>query len=187
MCTACPSGTYSASAATINCSACSPNSNSLTQSSTSTACTCNAGYTGADGTGEAGTAGGFVHGTADYEIARFRFVGPAAGHEPIRLGIFAGVHGDEPAGCHALVRFLTALAAEPGRAAGYDLTVYPVVNPTGFEDRTRANRSGGARRRGLAMDRSRRASRSGGASRSGDASRSGNAIRRGRQAQAQRP
>ena len=91
---------------------------------------------------EAGTAGGFVHGTTDYEIARFRFVGPAAGHEPIRLGIFAGVHGDEPAGCHALVRFLTALAAEPGRAAGYDLTVYPVVNPTGFEDRTRANRAG---------------------------------------------
>ena len=91
---------------------------------------------------EAGSAGGFVHGAADYGITRFRFVGPDAGHEPIRLGLFAGVHGDEPAGCHALVRWVAALAAEPGRAAGYDLSVYPVVNPTGFEDRTRANRAG---------------------------------------------
>jgi hypothetical protein len=91
---------------------------------------------------EVGSAGRFVHGITDYEITRFRFVGPVAGHEPIRLGLFAGVHGDEPAGCHALVRFLTALAAEPGRAAGYDLSVYPVVNPTGLEDRTRTNRAG---------------------------------------------
>lgn len=91
---------------------------------------------------ETAPVGRFVHGVTDYTITRFRFVGPDAGHEPIRLGLFAGVHGDEPAGCHALVRFLTALAAEPGRAAGYDLSVYPVVNPTGLEDRTRTNRAG---------------------------------------------
>lgn len=91
---------------------------------------------------EAAVAGTFSSGVSDYGISRFRFIGPDAGHEPIRLGLFAGVHGDEPAGCHALVRFLSTLAAEPGRAAGYDLTVYPVVNPTGFADGTRENRAG---------------------------------------------
>ena len=59
---------------------------------------------------EAGLAGRFVHGATDYEITRFRFIGPNAGHEPIRLGLFAGVHGDEPAGCAALVEFAAALA-----------------------------------------------------------------------------
>ena len=91
---------------------------------------------------QAATIGSFADGAADYGITRFRFIGPDAGHEPIRLGLFAGVHGDEPAGCHALVRFLTALAAEPGRAAGYELTVYPVVNPAGFAAGTRENRAG---------------------------------------------
>ena len=85
---------------------------------------------------ETAVAGTFCHGVSDCAITRFRFIGP------IRLGLFAGVHGDEPAGCHALVRFLAALAAEPGRAAGYNLTVYPVVNPTGFADGTRENCAG---------------------------------------------
>lgn len=77
-----------------------------------------------------------------YELPRFRFVGPSTGLERVRLGLFAGVHGDEPAGCAALVQFATALAAEPQRAAGYDFWIYPVVNPTGYEDGTRFNRAG---------------------------------------------
>jgi protein MpaA len=77
-----------------------------------------------------------------YEIPRYRFVGPSTGSEPVRLGLFAGVHGDEPAGCAALVEFARSLAAEPARAAGYDLFFYPVVNPTGYEDGTRCNRAG---------------------------------------------
>lgn len=75
-------------------------------------------------------------------ISCFRFAGPDVGHEPIRLGFFAGVHGDEPAGCEALVRFVSALAADPDRAAGYELWIYPVVNPTGYTDGTRENRAG---------------------------------------------
>jgi murein peptide amidase A len=77
-----------------------------------------------------------------YSIPRFRLLGPDAGHDPIRIGLFAGVHGDEPAGCAALTEFLLGLTAEPSRAAGYDLLVYPVVNPTGYEDGTRNNRTG---------------------------------------------
>lgn len=87
-------------------------------------------------------AGVFRAGGARYGIPRFMFVGPRAPHEPMRLGLFAGVHGDEPAGCHALVRFIEQLAHAPGLAAGYDLIVYPVCNPTGYEDGTRANHGG---------------------------------------------
>ena len=76
------------------------------------------------------------------EIWRFHLVGPDAGHDPVRLGLFAGVHGDEPAGCAALVQFLTTLAAEPQRAAGYELCAYPIVNPTGYRRGTRETSAG---------------------------------------------
>lgn len=91
---------------------------------------------------ECAVAGTFAHGGRAYAIERFRFVGPDKGQAPIRLGLFAGIHGDEPAGCAALVQFLAAIVAEPERAAGYELVVFPVVNPTGYEDATRANRAG---------------------------------------------
>lgn len=87
-------------------------------------------------------AGTFSHQGQRYGIPRFLFVGPTAGQQPIRLGIFAGIHGDEPAGCEALVRLLTDLAQNPERALGYDLVIYPVCNPTGYEDGTRTNRAG---------------------------------------------
>lgn len=87
-------------------------------------------------------AGTFTHQGERYGIPRFLFVGPTAEHTPIRLGLFAGIHGDEPAGCDALVQLLVELAEDPGRAVGYDLVVYPVCNPTGYEDVTRANRAG---------------------------------------------
>lgn len=75
-------------------------------------------------------------------LPRFHFRGPDAGPNPIRLGLFAGLHGDEPAGCAALVEFVTALAREPVRATGYELFVYPVVNPTGYSAGTRENHRG---------------------------------------------
>ena len=75
-------------------------------------------------------------------LPRYLFVGPKGGDTPIRLGIFAGVHGDEPEGCHALVQFIKLLEAKPELAAGYYLSLYPVCNPTGFEDGTRHSRRG---------------------------------------------
>lgn len=91
---------------------------------------------------EISIAGAFTHAGKRHEIPRFRFVGPDKGQEPTSLGLFAGVHGDEPAGCVALVQFLTAIIEEPERATGYELVVYPLVNPTGYEAGTRTNRSG---------------------------------------------
>lgn len=77
-----------------------------------------------------------------YTIPRFAFFGPTTSSTRIRLGLFALVHGDEPAGAAALERFLTHLIDDPTLATGYELVVYPLCNPTGYEDGTRHNRAG---------------------------------------------
>jgi murein peptide amidase A len=87
-------------------------------------------------------AGAFMHDGHRHEIARIRFLGPPAGHDPVRIGIFAGIHGDEPAGTAALRLFLSSLRADPVRATGYELFAYPTVNPVGLKRGTRGNCSG---------------------------------------------
>jgi hypothetical protein len=84
----------------------------------------------------------FVSGGESYVLPRYLFIGPKSGDAPIRIGIFAGIHGDEPEGAHAAVRFLNFLDNYAELAAGYALSVYPVCNPTGFEDNTRLSRRG---------------------------------------------
>jgi len=76
------------------------------------------------------------------ELPRYLFLGPKGGGDQIRLGLFAGIHGDEPEGVHALIRFAQLLESQPELATGYCLFIYPVCNPTGFEDRTRLSRRG---------------------------------------------
>lgn len=87
-------------------------------------------------------AGEFVCEGLRYTLPRFVLRGPSAGGSLLRLGLFALVHGDEPAGATALERLLAHLVAEPALATGYELSVYPVCNPTGYEDGTRGNRAG---------------------------------------------
>lgn len=88
-------------------------------------------------------AGSFVAHGSEYEISRYVFFGPQHQAMPLRrIGIFGGLHGDEPASCEAAVRFLLELAENPSLAAGYELWVYPLCNPTGFEDETRHTRTG---------------------------------------------
>jgi murein peptide amidase A len=76
------------------------------------------------------------------ELPRYLFIGPRGGGDPIRVGLFAGLYGDEPDGVYALIRFLTLLEEKPELATGYCLFVYPVCNPTGFEAHTRLTRRG---------------------------------------------
>ena len=75
-------------------------------------------------------------------LPRYLFLGPQGGAEPLRVGLFAGVHGDEPASSFAILRFVRLLEEKPDIARGYCLFLYPVCNPTGFEDNTRHNRNG---------------------------------------------
>lgn len=86
-----------------------------------------------------------LHPTTEHEhglLPRYFFLGPRSGGDYLRLGIFATIHGDEPEGALAIVRFLSFLEKNPELAQGYALYFYPVCNPQGFEDRTRHSRSG---------------------------------------------
>jgi len=65
-------------------------------------------------------------------LPAYKFIGPRGGGDPIRIGLFAGIHGDEPAGVYALIRFAELLAANVKLATGYHLFFYPVCNPSGF-------------------------------------------------------
>ena len=76
-----------------------------------------------------------------YSLPRFTFRGPNSS-DPIHIGIFAAIHGDEPAGALAAVQFLSEAVREPLVAENFLLHIYPVCNPTGFEDNTRHSRRG---------------------------------------------
>jgi len=84
----------------------------------------------------------FEAGGQSHELPRYLFIGPKAVEDPIRIGIFAGIHGDEPEGVRAVVQFLQNINAKPELTEGYCLFVYPVCNPTGFENGTRHSYSG---------------------------------------------
>ena len=75
-------------------------------------------------------------------LHRLHYIGPEGGDRYTRLGVFAGIHGDEVAGSLAAVRFLRELVQESELARGYEFFIYPVCNPTGFADGTRHSRSG---------------------------------------------
>ena len=77
-----------------------------------------------------------------FELPRYLFIGSRGGDEPIRIGLFAGIHGDEPAGALAATKFLGEAAREPELVENFLLQVYPLCNPTGWEDNTRHSRHG---------------------------------------------
>ncbi|MBL9173236.1 MAG: succinylglutamate desuccinylase/aspartoacylase family protein [Verrucomicrobiales bacterium] len=77
-----------------------------------------------------------------YQLPRYLYIGRPGGGEMMRVGIFAAIHGDEPEGALALAKFLELLAGVPEIGEGYALFIYPICNPTGFEDNTRHSRSG---------------------------------------------
>ncbi len=83
-----------------------------------------------------------LHTTGGPSLHRLDFLGPKAAHDFIRIGLFTGIHGDEPAGPLAAVRLLAQLIRQPHLAAGYHLTVYPTVNPQGLAAGTRHDEAG---------------------------------------------
>src|SRR5688572_19628852 len=75
-------------------------------------------------------------------LERFVFEGPHGGGDPIRIAFFAGIHGDEQAGSHALVEVARKLVRNPALAEGYQLYFYPICNPSGFDAGRRLSASG---------------------------------------------
>lgn len=76
-----------------------------------------------------------------YSLPKFSFRDKRVS-DPIRIGIFSSIHGDEPAGAHAVISFLTELATQSELSFDYEIFAYPICNPTGFEDNSRHSRRG---------------------------------------------
>src|SRR5438445_341695 len=85
--------------------------------------------------------GPFIVEGQEYSLPRFTFEGPNSS-DPIRIALFAAIHGDEPAGALACAVFLLELVKTPELGENFHLQVYPICNPTGFEDNTRHSRRG---------------------------------------------
>lgn len=75
-------------------------------------------------------------------IVRHTWHGPRGGGDRFKLGFFAGIHGDEPAGGWALLDFAEALLAQPELGEGFEFNFYPCINPTGLVRGTRFNAAG---------------------------------------------
>ncbi len=63
-----------------------------------------------------------------------------AGMKKILLS--GGIHGNEPAGVAALLDILSTLKKEPALIEQFHLTLFPCLNPFGYEHHTRENSSG---------------------------------------------
>lgn len=90
---------------------------------------------------QAESLGSFESGGLKYSLPRFTFRGPNSS-DPIRIAIFACIHGDEPAGALAATELLSEIVRQPDLAENFLLQIYPACNPTGFEDNTRHSRRG---------------------------------------------
>lgn len=74
------------------------------------------------------------------KIASRPAASPYAVQVPICL--VAGVHGDEPDGILAALELARRFAQSPQLVSNYSLTIYPCVNPVGYERMTRENGAG---------------------------------------------
>ena len=77
-----------------------------------------------------------------HTIPRFLYAGPGDSSNYLRVGIFAGVHGDEVSGVLASLELIRRITKNPSLVQGYELFIFPVCNPTGFADGTRHARGG---------------------------------------------
>ena len=75
-----------------------------------------------------------------YPLFRARLGSPGEGK--LRVMIDAGIHGDEPAGVEAALRFIEANAANEDLLSRFAFTIFPCNNPTGWERDTRENADG---------------------------------------------
>jgi hypothetical protein len=74
-------------------------------------------------------------------LIRYRWADPST-HQAYRVGIFAGIHGDEHSGIIAAMQFLHHLEWNLEIGRFYELFIYPVCNPWGFDEFRRETESG---------------------------------------------
>lgn len=65
-------------------------------------------------------------------VPKYVFSGPGDRRSHLKVGIFAGIHGDEDSGVTAVCRLASLLDRQPEIARGYELFLYPVCNRHGY-------------------------------------------------------
>lgn len=91
---------------------------------------------------KADSAGFWEDGAARHWLPRFVFQRTRIVKHRFRLGIFAGIHGDEPAGILGLMDFVRALDDHPELGKEFLIHLYPLCNPSGYLAGTREASSG---------------------------------------------
>src|SRR5687768_2078852 len=79
----------------------------------------------------ADTLGSWPGGDESHFLPRFFFQRTAIKKQRIKVGLFAGIHGDEPAGILGLMDFVCELDEDPELGRAFELSIYPLCNPTG--------------------------------------------------------
>src|SRR5271154_5623471 len=73
-------------------------------------------------------------GAERYWLPRFAFQRTQMVKPRIKVALFAGLHGDEPAAILGLIDFVKRLDENPMLGRDYQLWIYPLCNPTGYVD-----------------------------------------------------
>lgn len=81
--------------------------------------------------------GFWQEGEARHWLPRFHFQRTQKVKHRYRIGIFAGIHGDEPAGILGLMDFVRELDRDPELGREFELWLYPLCNPSGYLAATR--------------------------------------------------
>lgn len=84
--------------------------------------------------------GAFESGGRTYEMVVVELGTPGPGKHSVMLS--AGIHGDEPAGVEAAIRFLEENERNDDLHPRFHFVVFPCNNPTGYEQGTRENADG---------------------------------------------
>lgn len=82
-----------------------------------------------------------LNGQEGPSLLRYRWADPK-GSQVYRIGLFAGIHGDEQSGVIAAIQLLQQLTWYPFIAEFYELFIYPICNPSGFEHGQREGAAG---------------------------------------------
>jgi hypothetical protein len=91
---------------------------------------------------KADSAGFWEDGTARLWLPRFVFQRTQVAKHRFKIGIFAGIHGDEPAGILGLMDFVRELDDHPELGKEFLIHLYPLCNPSGYLAGTRESSSG---------------------------------------------
>lgn len=79
----------------------------------------------------------------EYELSKIvSHPSPSPYAVQVPICLVAGVHGDEPDGILAALELARRFAQSPQLVSNYSLTIYPCVNPVGYERMTRENGAG---------------------------------------------